>query len=278
MNAIFHHGPSLNNRLVIALVCSLGLIFVDHKLDGFSSVRVYMNSLVSPLQYAAKLPADFLSWTADRLTSHATLREQNSELVRKNNLQNERLQRFELLKQENDRLRTLLGSPVHTAATKKIAELVSVDKNPYSHQILLNKGTADQAYVGQAVLDSQGIVGQVTEVSGNFSRVLLITDLTHGIPVRIARNNIRLVVQGSGRLNELNVDHVTHSTDIREGDLLVSSGLGKVFPEGYPVATVDSVVKNEGRPFAQVFAKPQAELDRLKYMLLLWPNNVGNAP
>ncbi len=270
MNAIFSSGPSIQNRLAIALLMSVALIVFDHKFNGFSSTRVYLNSLVSPLQYIANLPGELLSASAIRLTSHRRLLEQNAELIHQATLMSEQFQRLTLLKEENDRLRRLLGSPVRKDARKLVAELMAVDNNPYSHQVVINKGAIHGVYEGQPVLDDKGIVGQIMQVGSTNSRVLLIADVTHAIPVRIARNNVRLVASGSGDLDELYMQHVPHSADVEVGDLLLSSGLGKVFPEGYPVGRITSIIRDEGRPFSQVRAKPIAQLDRLKYLLLLW--------
>ena len=147
---------------------------------------------------------------------------------------------------------------------------MAVDNNPYSHQIVINKGAINGVFEGQPVLDDKGIVGQIMQVSSTNSRVLLIADVTHAIPVRVARNNVRLIVSGSGSLDELLIQHVAHSSDLKIGDILISSGLGNIFPEGYPVATITSIIRDESRPFPQIRAKPIAQLDRLKYLLLLW--------
>lgn len=276
-NTIFTRGPSLNNRLAIALVISVGLMLADHKLNAFSGVRIYLNSLVSPLQYLANLPGQALNWSANRLVSHQRLVEENTRLVLQATLLNEKLQRFQLLEKENAELRELLAAPVRDDLRKMISELMAVEETTFSRQIVIDKGAGDDVYVGQPVLDDKGVVGQVMQVGQTNSRVLLVADVSHGIPVRIARNNIRMVASGTGQLDRLFVDHLPHSTDIREGDVLVSSGLGKVFPAGYPVAVITSVQRDEGRPFARVSAKPVAELDRLKYLLLLWPNNQPEA-
>jgi rod shape-determining protein MreC len=278
MNKIFNRGPSLPNRLALALILSVSFIVVDHKFDGFGSTKVYLNSLVSPLQYLANLPGVVLNWSTTRLASHQRLLQENAALVRNGFLMNEKLQRFELLKIENDRLRTLLGSPVQQDVHKMIAELMAVDNNPYSHQIVINKGAINGVFEGQSVLDDKGIVGQIMQVGSTNSRVVLIADVTHAIPVRVARNNIRAIASGSGQFDELILEHVAHSADIRVGDLLISSGLGNVFPEGYPVARILSILRDESRPFAQVRATPIAQLDRLKYLLLLWPADAPEKP
>ncbi|MEC8375134.1 MAG: rod shape-determining protein MreC [Pseudomonadota bacterium] len=270
MDTIFTRGPSLNNRLTLALVLSVLLIFVDHKLDGFKSTRVYLNSLMSPLQYLANLPGLMLSESAQRLTSQEDLLAENQKLNNQLLLMSEKLQQFNVLAKENNQLRELLQAPVRTEARKMVAELMAVDKNPYSQQVVINKGAIDGVYLSQPVIDNEGIVGQVMEVGSTNSRVLLIADVTHAIPVRSLRNDIRFIATGSGTLNELYLEHVPHSVDIQVGDTLISSGLGNVFPEGYPVAEVTRVIRDESRPFARVIVSPLANLDRLRHLLLLW--------
>jgi rod shape-determining protein MreC len=267
---MFSSGPSLPNRLALALLLSVSLIIFDNKFDGFGTTRVYLNSLVSPLQYLANLPGQLLNSSASRFVSHERLFSDNAKLTHDAMLMNGQLQMLTFLQEENDRLRSLLNSPVQDNTRKVVAELMAVDNNPYSHQIVINKGALNGVFEGQPVLDDKGIVGQIMQVSSTNSRVLMIADVTHAIPVRIARNNVRLIVTGSGSLNELLIQHVAHSSDLEIGDVLLSSGLGNVFPEGYPVATITSIIRDESRPFSQVRAKPVAQLDRLKYLLLLW--------
>jgi rod shape-determining protein MreC len=273
MDTIFTRGPSLNIRLTLALVLSVTLIFVDHKMDGFKSTRVYLNSLMSPLQYIANLPGLMLSESAQRLTSKEQLLAENQKLNNQLLLMSEKLQQYDVIAKENAQLRELLKAPVRLSSKKMVAELMAVDKNPYSQQVVINKGAIDGVYPSQPVLDDKGVVGQVMEVGSTNSRVLLIADVTHAIPVRSLRNDIRFIATGSGALNELYLEHVPHSVDIQEGDTLISSGLGKVFPEGYPVATVTQVVRDESRPFARVIVTPLANLDRLRHLLLLWHEN-----
>ena len=275
MDTIFTRGPSLNIRLALALAMSVMLIVLDFKLDAFSTTRVFLNSLVSPVQYLANLPGQLLNASAQRLTSQQALIKENEQLTNRLLLQNEKLQRFEALEQENKELRRLLDAPVRQNMRKMVAELMAVDNTPYSQQIVINKGAIDGVYLGQSILDERGIVGQVMEVGTTNSRVLLISDVTHSIPVRSIRNNSRFIASGSGAIDELYLTHVAHSADIREGDVLVSSGLGEVFPEGYPVAEVTQVIRDESRPFAQVTIAPQARLNRLKYLLLLWPQTTS---
>lgn len=276
MDTIFTRGPSLNNRLALALTMSVVLMFLDFRLDAFSSSRVFLNSLMSPIQYLANLPGQLLDVSAQRLTSRQALIAENEQLTNRLLLMSEKFQRFEVLERENAQLRRLLDAPVRQDMRKMVAELMAVDNTPYSQQIVINKGAIDGVFLGQAILDERGIVGQVLEVGTTNSRVLLISDVTHSIPVRSVRNNARFIASGGGVIDELFLEHVAHSTDVEVGDVLVSSGLGDVFPEGYPVAEVTEVVRDESRPFAQVTVLPLARLNRLKYLLILWPNGAEN--
>ncbi len=278
METIFTRGPSLNSRLLLGVVLSIALILLDHKLNSFSSIRLYLNTFVAPLQYAANLPGQMLNWTTTSLTTQRDLLQENARLTRQNVMLSEQIQQVAFLRKENDHLRALLGSEVRQGSRKVVAEVMAIDNNPYSHQIVVNKGSLDGVFEGQPVLDEHGVVGQVLHVATTTSRVLLISDITHAVPTRLHKNNVQLIVSGEGSLTEVTIGHVPHSIAIEEGDLLVTSGLGEVFPEGYPVAVVSQVVRDESRPFAQITAEPVAKLDRLKYLLLLWPPEASPSP
>jgi len=271
MNPIFKHGPSPQHRLVLVLFCSILLIFFDHKMNSFENVRGYLQSLVSPLQYMANTPKQLMTWAAENLVTRKQLIEENQKLRVDELRLHEQLLQLEHIKQENDRLRSLLASPLRVEAKKMVAEILSVDSDPYIHQVVINRGANDGVYEGQPVLDDKGIVGQILHVGTTSSRVILITDVTHAVPVRISRNGIRMIASGTGRIDRLTQNHVPHSTDVVSGDLLVTSGLGGKYPEGYPVARVTLVSQDESRPFSKVFSQPVAQIDRLRYLLLLWP-------
>lgn len=270
MNHLFGRSAPLQLRLVIAVVFSAILMFGDRYTDGASTIRTSLNTIVSPLFYLANLPHELFNWSSNNLHSRRFLSQENEQLKTEQLLQNEKLQRLAFLEQENSKLRALLGSAKSESKQKLVAQVLSVHSNPYSHQVVINKGTLDQVVEGVAVIDEMGIVGQVTQVGSTTSRVLLMTDTMHATPVRILRNNVRTVVEGIGKINQVKLSHVPHSMDIRIGDILYSSGLGGVFPEGYPVATVTSIKRDESQPFAQVYAEPVAQLDRIRLLILLW--------
>ena len=169
-------------------------------------------------------------------------------------------------------MRQLLGSPYIRDERKVVTEVMAVDSSPYRHEVVIDKGHTDGVYEGQPVINEKGIVGQVVNVSAHNSRVLLLTDSNNSIPVQVLRNDIRVIAAGNGDTDAIQLEHIPTSTDIRTGDLLVTSGLGGRYPEGYPVAYVTSVKNDNRRPFSEIEAKPVVEFERLRYLLLVWPD------
>ncbi|MGM0480800.1 MAG: rod shape-determining protein MreC [Pseudomonadota bacterium] len=278
MKTLFVRGPSLLSRLVLALACSFLLIFADTQAQVMQPVRLFLNTLVTPVQYLAILPEQILDGLSESVKSQEQLADENRRLRKQLLKQQGQLQQFQFLANENKRLRQLLGSDQRVPNRRMVAEVVAVASEPFSQQLVINKGTLSGVYEGQAVLDSRGIVGQVQDVGSNTARVLLISDQSHAIPLRSERNDIRVLAQGTGEIGRLQLMFVPHSSELAEQDLLVSSGLGGVFPEGYPVAVISSINRDESLPFAQVQADPISQLDRVRNVLLLWKNDDPQQP
>lgn len=278
MKTLFARGPSLLSRLVLALACSFLLIFIDHRLQAMKPVRLFLNSLVAPVQYLAILPEQLLDSVSESLKTTSQLSDENKRLKRAIlELQGEQ-QQLRFLQNENKRLRELLGSDARDSVRRMVAEVIAVASEPFSQQLVINKGTLSGVYEGQPVLDSHGIIGQVQDVGGNTARVLLLSDQSHAISLRSERNDIRVLAQGTGDIGRLELMFIPHSTELKEGDLLMSSGLGGIFPEGYPVATIRQIVRDESLPFAKVIADPVSALDRVRNVLLLWPSDGEQQP
>jgi rod shape-determining protein MreC len=270
MKPIFTRGPSLLLRLSIMVVLAVALLIADNQYNLFSSVRIYLNSIVSPVQYIADAPQKLFSTLSENLMTREELKERNQKLEKENlHLKADRLLLTEL-ENENMQMRKLLNSKYTFSNKRMITEVMSLRSDPFTHQLLIDKGAINGVYVGQPVINEEGVVGQIMQVGSTTSRVLLLVDASHGIPVRVQRNDVTALVHGSGAWNKLNVPFVQSNADLQEGDLLVTSGLGGRFPAGYPVATVTSFVYNEGAPYAEVTATPVAQLDRSRYLLLLW--------
>ncbi|HAD41916.1 MAG TPA: rod shape-determining protein MreC [Plesiomonas shigelloides] len=278
MKPIFGRGPSLQLRLFLAVVTSVSLLIMDSRLITFNSVRSSLDTLISPLHYLANSPRQLLDSASERLESQDRLILENRALRQELLTKNSDLLMLEQLKHENDRLRELLGSPLRSDERKMVAQVLTADTDPYTHQVVIDKGSDQGVYIGQPVISDKGVVGQVISVGKVSSRVLLISDATHAIPVQVLRNDIRVIASGTGRRDELQLEHIPSSTDIRPGDMLVTSGLGGRFPEGYPVGIIKSFDVDSQNAFAVVSVTPTAQLERLRYLLLLWPNKSETTP
>ncbi len=252
------------------MVLSIGLIVADHRHGHLDTLRSALSVVVYPLHYVASLPDALGRLVTGRLAKEEELRQANAALRHENLVLKGRLQQFEALEAENMRLRDLLGSSFKIGDRVLIAELLSVDLDPYRQQVLVNKGTTSGVFVGQPVLDANAVMGQVVRADPLSSTVLLITDAAHSLPVQINRNGLRTVASGTGLIDRLELPHLPKNADVREGDLLVTSGLGGHFPPGYPVARVAEVRREPGKPFATVVASPAARLDRSREVLLVW--------
>ncbi|MFY2509747.1 rod shape-determining protein MreC [Vibrio pectenicida] len=273
MKPIFGRGPSLQLRLFFAVIMSASLMLVDSRLGAFSQVRYLLNSMVAPIQYLADVPRIMFDDAYERFNIRKDFMESNYKLKREIlRLKNDMLL-LDQYREENQRLRKLLGSSFVRGERKVVTEVMAVDTSPYRQQVVIDKGKIDGVYVGQPVANEKGIVGQVTFVSAHNSRVLLLTDNQSAIPVQVIRNDIRVIASGNGSIDRINLDHIPISLDIEEGDLLVTSGLGGVYPEGYPVAHVVDVMRDTAREFAAIEAEPVVDFERLRYLLLIWPND-----
>lgn len=262
---------SLTIRFVVITVICIVLMTVDHRNETFRALRTTVSSyFIYPLQYIAAMPANITQWTGENLNTRKSLTEYNEQLRETNlKLQTEQ-QRLLSLQQENDRLRELLGASSKLSTETLIAEVLTVDQDYYTQQIVINKGKNHGVFLGQAVIDAYGIFGQVIELNQYSAVVLLISDPSHALPVQNNRNGIRTIARGKGDTGELDLLHIPNNTDIKVGDLIISSGLGGRFPANYPVATVTHIKVLPGEPFAEVMAKPAAALDRSREVLLVW--------
>ena len=270
MKPIFSRGPSLQLRLFLAVIAAIGLIVADSRLGTFVKIRNYMDTAVSPFYFLANGPRKVLDSVSETLATRQQLELENRALRQELLLKNSDILLLGQFKQENARLRELLGSPLRQDEQKMVTQVISTGSDPYSDQVVIDKGSDNGVYEGQPVISDKGVVGQVVAVAKVTSRVLLICDASHALPIQVLRNDIRVIAAGSGCADDLQLEHLPNNTDIRVGDVLVTSGLGGRFPEGYPVAVVSSVKVDNQRAYTVIQARPTAGLQRLRYLLLLW--------
>ena len=252
-------------------------MFVDHITDWLDEPRSLLTVAATPIIVVADLPGRSVRGLDETFSSRDDMRRRIAELEREQLLLKVRTEKMAALTAENNRLRDLLGSAAKLQDNVLVAELIGVNPDPEEQEVMIDKGSVDNVFVGQPVLDANGLMGQVVEVSRYSSRVLLISDVRHSVPVQVLRSNLRLIAQGMGLEQQLELLHVNSTADIRVGDQLLSSGLGNRFPKGYPVGTVEKVEFEPGRPFAEVRATPTAQLDRTRHVLLVFSESRNSA-
>jgi rod shape-determining protein MreC len=266
---LFATDTVTNIRIIVFALVSLAMMTLDHRHHYLNALRDTLSTLVYPVQYVIQLPIRTGRWLSENLATRAALLEENKQLRQNQLLINARLQKLTALEEENRRLRMLLGSSVSFQERVLISELLTVDFDPYRHQILLDKGARDGIRVGQPLLDQQGIIGQISQANTLTSNAILITDPNHSLPVQVNRNGLRTLAVGTGNFQELELPYVPNNEDIQVGDLLITSGLGGHFPRGYPVAKIARVEFDRGNPFARIIATPTAQLDRSREVLII---------
>lgn len=258
--------------MLVAVLLSLILLAAQQRERSVYSLRSGLSLIIYPVQYLVSLPASLYSRVADSVFLYDSLMKENKKLKHEELLNKAKLLKLAALEKENIRLRSLLESSYNLGEQVLIAELLSVNLAPYEHVVLVNKGSLFGIQPKQPVIDAEGIVGQVIRTNPLTSEIMLITDPSHAIAVQVNRNGLRTIAVGSGHLNRLNLPFLPNNVDIQPGDLLITSGLGGTFPQGYPVAVVDEVTPQPDKPFAKIQATPKALLDRSRELLIVWSN------
>ncbi len=267
-------GPSrglpLGVRFFLLAGLAAGLMVADQRQQHLDTVRNTLAVALYPVQAAVDLPFAAWHWSTTTLSSRRALLEEIDTLRRRNLDSHVRLQRLDALEAENARLRAMMESSARVADRVLVAEILAVDMDPYRHRFTINKGERHRVYVGQALLDADGIMGQIVRVQPFTAEAILISDADHALPVTVNRNGLRTIATGTGDTDRLSLPFLPNSADIREGDLLVSSGLGGAFPSGYPVGRISRVERRPGDGFASVDMEPLAALNRAREVLLVW--------
>ena len=244
--------------------------YFDHRENHLDGIRRGISTAVYPLRLVVDAPVRFWQWINSSTTSRNDLELELGRLKAERLLTNARLQRLTALEAENARLRAMLDARSRVRDEVRVAEILAVDANPYEHNLIIGIGSRDGVYDGQAIVDANGVVGQVVETGAVTAQAILISDADHALPVEVNRNGLRTIARGTGEFDRLELPFLPNNADIRAGDLLVTSGLGGAFPAGYPVAVVNAVTRIPQEPFADVTATPSAALDQVREVMLIW--------
>ncbi|MGB1950911.1 MAG: rod shape-determining protein MreC [Marinobacter sp.] len=270
IKTIFVQGPVPGLRLLLVIVLSAVLIVADARFDKLTSVRSVIGTGLAPVHWFGNAPYELQNWIEGLFTTRDDLLAENEDLNARLLILERRALKYAALASENNELRRLMNSSEVLDDRVIVGEIVGVSPDPFSHEVIINKGSRDGVTVGQAILDAHGLMGQVQQTSSFTSRVLLVSDSSHAVPVEVVRNGLRAILLGNGNINALELVHVPDTADIREGDLLVSSGLGGRFPKGYPVAEVENITKESGEPFVNIEATPKARLNQSRLVLVVF--------
>jgi rod shape-determining protein MreC len=266
---LFVLNPTATLRLGLWVALAIVLMTVDHRYRYLDGVRDVLTTAVYPLHHLVGWPTTVRDWLTENLAGRRALLEENTRLREKQVFLNAQLQKLITLEAENRRLRSLLESVVDAPERVLIAELLAVDFDPYRHHILINRGRQHGVHVGQPVLDQHGVIGQIIRADPFTASVILITDPHHALPIQINRTGVRTLALGTGHFQRLELPHIPNHEDVQAGDLLITSGLGGRFPHGYPVGTVTEAKFDPASPFARIIARPVAQLDRIREVMLL---------
>ena len=256
-------------RLVVFVIVSILLIALDQRGQHLAQIRATLSVVIYPIQVVAATPVAVARWISDMVSGDAGMRVEYDKLKQERPQLMARLQQYEALQAENQRLRNLLNAAQHVADRALVTELLEVHTEPFTRKVIVKRGQNEGVYVGQPAIDARGLIGQVTRVGLLNSTVTLITDPGHAVPVLLNRNGLRTIAVGSG--DGLILPYLSRGADVKQDDLLVTSGMGGGFPPGYPVARVTSVINDPDEPFLQVMAEPAAQLEHNKELLLIWP-------
>ncbi|NOX69530.1 MAG: rod shape-determining protein MreC [Gammaproteobacteria bacterium] len=271
-----HRSPrlaSLGVRFLLLCGLSITLLIVDQRENHLDTVRRAVDAAVEPLRTIVDAPVALWQWINDTTTSRSDLLLDNNRLRTERLLTQARLQRYTALEAENARLRAMLEATSRVRDRVRVAEIMSVSPNPFRHSIVIDKGTRDDVYDGQAIVNADGVVGQIINTGLLSAQGLLISDPDHALPVEVNRTGLRTIAVGTGEFDRLDLPFLPNNADIAEGDLLVTSGLGGAFPAGYPVAIISKVERIPAMSFAEVSAQPVAALNQIREVMLIWQSD-----
>lgn len=255
--------------LMFYLGLAIALMVADHRAGYGQLARQNLSVVTAPFWWIASSPTRLFRAGQDTFALRGQLQADNERKRRDLEIAIARIHRLNAVADENIRLRKLLGGTRGYNLKVRMVGIVDVDLDPFRQRLVLDAGSASGVQIGQALIDSGGVLGQVVEVSSNRATALLVTDPDHAVPVQIARSGLRTIAYGTGHSNRLVLPNVPQSADIRKGDLLITSGIGGRFPAGFPVGTITALRADKLRLFVIADAQPAAHLERGNEALLI---------
>jgi len=244
-------------------------MFIDASSNQFNVVKSHLSIITQPVYWCANIPQKWQYAFNHYMATRINMQDKIASLEDKLLSANGRLQQFNSVVIENNRLRALLNSTSRLQDNYFVAEIIRIDTDPFSKQVIINRGRNDDLYVGQPMLDENGLIGTIIETNQVTSRATLLTDIGHAVPIENSRNGTRAIATGQGNSSSITLQHVPVTADFRENDILVTSGLGGRYPAGYPVGVVKHKKCDEGASFMVVTIEPIAKTEQVRQVLLV---------
>lgn len=267
--SLFAEGGVGPLRLLVYLTLAGILMVTDHRGGYLDNIRAQAGLLTGPLYRLAGSPTRLARGISGHLTQQQALLEENTQLRRELLLAKARQDRLAAIQVENQRLRALLGGTYGLRLSVQLASLSDIDLDPFRHRLVLASGRRHGVETGMAVLDANGVMGQVLDVAPDHATVILVSDPSHAIPVQVMRTGLRAIAYGTGRTDQLEVPSIPLSADLMVGDVLETSGIGGRFPAGFKVGTITALHPDDTRLFMVAEVQPSAHLDRGGEVLLV---------
>jgi rod shape-determining protein MreC len=270
---VFNKASSPARKFLIIAFVAVSFMLIDSFTPLMKPIYSAVDNVVRPIYWLSNIPLRLEAWSENAVVPRSELERNNLRLTKESLIYHGQLQRMSDLAAENTRLRRLLNATELLVDNVLVTEVIGVSSNPLRHTLTVDRGSDDGVYVGQPLLDAQGLMGQIIDVHTNHSTALLITDMSHALPVQVLRNGVRSIAQGLSDYNLLQLQFVSPTSDVVVGDTLVSSGLGGLYPVGYPVGTIISIERNPGDSFLNIQVDPSAEIDRSRHLLLVFTSS-----
>lgn len=274
----FYRGPSPFVRLLFFSVLALAIMVADARFHALDMARSAVATVTYPLQQAALAPGEIVGRIGDFFVTQTKLQRENTELKQTLLKKSEDLQRMGLVESELSNLRKLLGARDSIKEHSILAEILHSGRNAFRRKVIVDKGVKDDVQLGEAVISTDGVLGQVTAVYPFTSEVTLLTDKNQAVPIMLQRNGLRAVVFGNGRDGTLDLPFIPINADVQNGDILVTSGIDGTYPAGLSVAKVTNIERNAVQSFAKITCMPLAGVDRDRYVLVLTNLNAAAKP
>lgn len=260
-------GAGLLLKLAAYALLAMMLMMLDSRFSAVQSIRQAAATVLYPVQWLANQPVRFYQYAGNLMQSQSDLLAQNRMLQEENGRLKIRLQRDKVNLSELAELKKLYR--LEQSGIKDVigAGVISSGKDPLSEKLIINKGSSDGLKNGDAVIDTEGLIGQVTQVQPQSAEVTLVSGNKMVVPVMVARTGERNLLYGTG--TQLDLRYFPTASDLKPKDILLTSGLDGMYPAGIPVATVNKVVRASGTPYYDTDLTPFAALRGSRFVLVL---------